>query len=560
MYKISGMQYCRSSFLIIGLFCSLCLSLFNKTFAQDTLEVMYYNVLNYPGSTPERVDYFRTINQYIKADIIVVNEVLSESGATMLLQDGLNVYGSNFFQRAAFTDGPDTDNMLYYNSNKLVLYSQNTIETELRLINEYILYYKTDTYSPIDDTTFFRFYTAHLKASEGSTNEQKRLAEVLEFKDHINGIPNARNIFFGGDFNFYESAEPAYQSLINDGIYPLNDPLPAGDWHDDGNYAMIHTQSPRKVQFGGGASGGMDDRFDFILYSDDVVDGTNGVTYIPNSCYAFGNDGNHFDISLLSPPVNTSLPDSIMQALYYMADHLPVLCKIEVQLPATHQDKYLDLKVYLEGAFNGSDMNSTSATILPKNQPFNQAPWYYYGTETNTGYLQDNITDWVLVELRETSQDVNQAASTTKIWEQACLLLNDGSIINAIDFNLPKIDVDIYADVYAIISHRNHLDIISADPLILADSIYPYNYSYSEEQVLGSTIGYKQLSPGLWGMVAGDANGDRFINQLDKSIWINQVGNDGYLPSDFNLDSRINNSDKNGYWFINQGYFSPIPE
>ena len=138
------MQFFRSSFLIIGLFCIICLSPFKSTYAQDTLEVMYYNILNYPGSTPERVDYFKTINQYVRADIILVNEILSESGADILLQDGLNVYGSNHYNKAIFTDGYDTDNMLFYNSEKLVLYSQDTIETALRLINEYVLYYKTE--------------------------------------------------------------------------------------------------------------------------------------------------------------------------------------------------------------------------------------------------------------------------------------------------------------------------------------------------------------------------------------------------------------------------------
>ncbi len=285
------MQFIRSSFLIVGLFCILIPH--KKIYAQDTLEVMYYNVLNYPGSTPERVDYFKTINQYIKADIIVITEILSESGSDMLLQYGLNVYGANNYQRANFINGYDTDNMLFYNSEKLVLYSQDTIETALRLINEYVLYYKTDTYSPIEDTSFFRFYSAHLKAGQTSDDKQKRYAEVLEFKEHIDNKPNAENIFFGGDFNTYTSSEPAYQSLINDGLFPLNDPLPAGSWHDNESYAIIHTQSPRLTQFGGGAYGGLDDRFDFILYSDDVVSGNNGVTYVPNSCYALGNDGNH---------------------------------------------------------------------------------------------------------------------------------------------------------------------------------------------------------------------------------------------------------------------------
>ncbi|MCD4730928.1 MAG: endonuclease/exonuclease/phosphatase family protein [Bacteroidales bacterium] len=554
------MQFFRSSFLIIGLFCIICLSPFKSTYAQDTLEVMYYNILNYPGSTPERVNYFKTINQYVRADIILVNEILSESGADILLQDGLNVYGSNHYNKVIFTDGYDTDNMLFYNSEKLVLYSQDTIETALRLINEYVLYYKTDMYFPIDDTTFFHFYSAHLKASTGTTNQQKRLAEVLEFKDHIDNKSNVENIFFGGDFNVYSSSEPAYQSLINDGQFPLNDPLPAGSWHDNENYAMIHSQSTRTAQFGGGATGGMDDRFDFILFSEDVNTGNNGVSYIPNSCYALGNDGYHFNGSLIDSPQNTSVPDSVIQALYYMADHLPVLCKIEVQLPEAQQDKYLDLKVYLEGAYNGPNMNTGLNSILPENQPYNQPPWNYTGVELNSGFSGSSVVDWILLELRETTGEANMATPDTKIWEQACLLLNDGTIIKAGGSTFPKIDIEVNNNLFVIIRHRNHLDIMSANPLILTDSLYSYDYSISQDQILGFTQGYKEISPGIWGMVSGDANGDGLINQLDKVIWINQAGNNGYLPADFNMDSQIDNLDKNVYWFLNQNYYSTIPE
>jgi len=145
---------------------------------------MYYNLLNYPGNTPERVEYFRTINQYIQADIILVNELINDEGATMLLNDGLNVYGIGRYKKAEFTNGYDTDNMLFYDSTLVTLYSQDTIPTALRLINEYVLYYNDVSI----DTTFFYMYSAHLKASSGTANEQLRLAEVLEFKEWIDKL------------------------------------------------------------------------------------------------------------------------------------------------------------------------------------------------------------------------------------------------------------------------------------------------------------------------------------------------------------------------------------
>jgi hypothetical protein len=189
-------------------------------------------------------------------------------------------------------------------------------------------------------------YSAHLKSSPGSANEQKRLAEVREFKEWIDNIPEAENIFFGGDFNFYDSDEPAYDTLVNFGVMQLNDPLIAGNWHDNTSYSNIHSQSTRTDQFGGGASGGLDDRFDFILFSDDVKYGLNGVEYIPNSCVSIGNDGNHLNKSIVEIPTNGSVPDSVLQALYSMSDHLPVICEVEMTV-TTHQQEigYSNLKV-----------------------------------------------------------------------------------------------------------------------------------------------------------------------------------------------------------------------
>jgi len=248
----------------------------------------------------------------------------------------LNVYGNYSYKKAEFTDGPDSDNMMFYDSTKVTLYSQDVITTELRYINEYVLYKN----EPTNDTVFLYMYSAHLKASTGSVNQQKRLAEVREFKSWIDSKPVIENIFFGGDFNFYSASEPAYDTLVNYGVRILNDPLSTGSWHDNPSYASIHSQSTRTSQFGGGASGGLDDRFDFILYSDDVKYGTNGINYIPNSCKSIGNDGEHLNIAIIDPPTNTVVPDSVLQALYYMSDHMPVICDLEISLGTYQVDRF----------------------------------------------------------------------------------------------------------------------------------------------------------------------------------------------------------------------------
>lgn len=54
----------------------------------------------------------------------MVNELTSFNGGALIKNIALNAGGTNEFQSALFFDGPDTDNLLFYNQNKLALYSQ----------------------------------------------------------------------------------------------------------------------------------------------------------------------------------------------------------------------------------------------------------------------------------------------------------------------------------------------------------------------------------------------------------------------------------------------------
>jgi len=58
--------------------------------------------------------------------------------------------------------------------------------------------------------------------------------------------------------------------------------------------------------------------------------------YLANSYDAIGNDGNHFNSSLIASPVNSQYPDSVVKALYYMSDHLPVTLKTVVTYPTSN--------------------------------------------------------------------------------------------------------------------------------------------------------------------------------------------------------------------------------
>jgi hypothetical protein len=299
--------------------------------AQDTITVMSYNILNYPLSNATKADTLKPIIKHTKPDIFLITELVSSAGATTILNDALNVDGITYYQKAVFQNGPDTDNMIFYNSQKFGLKSQYEIPTVLRNISEYVLYYKSPNLATTLDTTFVHCYMAHLKASNTPSDSIQRNQEAVTFKNYLDSKSQPiENILFGGDFNVYTSNEAAYNTILNGGSVHLNDPINmSGNWQANSSFAAIHTQSTRTaVLSDGGSTGGMDDRFDFIFTGDDVMQGTNQMKYISNTYKALGNDGLHYNKSLLATPTNTSVPANVLSALYYMSDHLPIVMKL----------------------------------------------------------------------------------------------------------------------------------------------------------------------------------------------------------------------------------------
>lgn len=75
--------------------------------------------------------------------------------------------------------------------------------------------------------------------------------------------------------------------------------------------------------------GGLTGRFDFILVNSQVLDGVQNVRALPESYHVLGQDGNRLRYSLVNPE-NNSLPFNILEALYGMSDHLPVVMDFEI--------------------------------------------------------------------------------------------------------------------------------------------------------------------------------------------------------------------------------------
>lgn len=314
----------------------------------ETVKIVAYNVLNFPDGrddcgtntvVPNRADTLRKVLSYLQPDIFVACEIQTEDGADSILTRSLNVNGITSYQSAQWHpngNGGDLNNQMYYNSDKLIFYSQDVIGTSSRDIDHYVLYLDDPNLSTFYDTTFIDVYMCHLKAGSSGSSETIREAQTQALMDYIATQPTDHHLFVCGDLNVYSSNEAGYQNMVT-GPLALQDPINApGSWNNNGSFAAIHTQSTRtSLNLDCGSKGGCDDRFDQILVSSNVMTGADSLQYIPNSYDAVGNDGNHFNTNLLNG-ANSQYPDSVVNALYYMSDHLPVAMEVLVTYPTSN--------------------------------------------------------------------------------------------------------------------------------------------------------------------------------------------------------------------------------
>lgn len=329
----------------------------------DTLTVMQYNLMRYgapslgincsPPTYTIRANYMKTIIGFVLPDVLAVEEMQQGTSAyaQYLLANALNQNGRTYYKRASYNteSGDDITDILYYNGDVLTLTSQFTIGCSPRSVHGYTLLYSNPANNT--DTVSLTFLVAHFKA--GTTNPASANApdavargtcanNVMKYMKQ--NMSTTGNYFLMGDFNLYMSSEPAWQNITNTTLpsaIRFFDPInQVGTWTNNATYAAYHTQSTRLNAPANDcfSTGGMDDRFDFILTTNNVLpagNATNKVKYIPTSYKAVGNDGQRFNgdvYDAANPNANGSVSGEVAQALYNMSDHIPVRLKLQIKL------------------------------------------------------------------------------------------------------------------------------------------------------------------------------------------------------------------------------------
>lgn len=202
--------------------------------------------------------------------------------------------------------------------------------------------------------------------------------------------------------------------------------------------------------------------------------------------------------------------------------------------------------------------NLNSLNLLPLVQPYNGSPWPYPGFETVEAIPNSNVIDWVLVEFRD-AVNAASANAASRIERQAGFLLNNSSIVGTDGASPLYLSASVVNNLFVVIWHINHLEIMSANPLNLSGGGYTYDSTTGSAQAHG-TDGQKAIATGIWGMYSGNGDANNTINNTDKTAdWTPNVGKKGYLNGDFNRNGQVSNQDKNNYWLSNINKSSQVP-
>jgi hypothetical protein len=244
--------------------------------------------------------------------------------------------------------------------------------------------------------TRLALYSSHMKSGSDSDDKSRRLLEAERIRDDAEALPEGWHFLLGGDFNIPSWGELAYQQLVgaqanDDGRFfdPINTPA---TWYNNPSYCFVHTQDPVWA---------MDDRFDQLLVSAGLLDGT-GVDYMgdpsipystttwddPHHSYrSWGNDGTSYDTPLTISG-NQMVGSVIAQALENSAvggGHLPVF--LDFRIPQCLGD------CDCNGHVDLNDFN-TFAICFGLHAPTAQCPPEWFGCVDLNGDEWINLTDF----------------------------------------------------------------------------------------------------------------------------------------------------------------------
>lgn len=315
--------------------------------AAGDLRIVSYNILAFDGTpSPDLGIVLEAIGREEVAgrarpiDILAIQESQSQNTSTQNVVDQLNaIYGGGTYARGSVNGSAKSQNQtvgLVYNTQTVQLISEIAVAAPAALdtTRQAIRYQLRAIQAPAGND--FYLYNAHLRAGTddggGTTlsDAQRRELEAEAIRADADALGEGALIVYAGDFNTKSGFEAAFQEFLSAGPGRARDPInQVGAWFNNSAYAGIFTQAPTNNPPPGFAGGGLDDRFDFVITTDEFFDSV-GFEYAEGSYRTFGNNGSVRVNGSINDASNTALAnfadrEEILDLLTTVTDHLPVV-------------------------------------------------------------------------------------------------------------------------------------------------------------------------------------------------------------------------------------------
>jgi hypothetical protein len=256
-------------------------------------------------------------------------------------------------------------------------------------------------------------------------------------------------------------------------------------------------------------------------------------------------DNGAFDLIGDTKEVLVAGPDSMQAGNHLNYRMTQVVIAVAPVAPSATNAR---LRVYLQGPYNtGTNaMNNVLRTSGLLAAHFGSIP------------IPVGAVDSINIELR----DSLAAAKATKRVFSPAWLLTDGSILDFNDTTKSYVGFNstTAGNYYIVISHRNHLAVMSSAPVSLDAGTSPVAYDFSTGQARAYGTNPLRLVGTRYAMPAGDGTRDGSVDGFDRNtVWLIENGTVGYLAGDFNLDGAVNASDVTPLWILNNGSATQVP-
>ncbi|MFK7847910.1 MAG: PKD-like domain-containing protein, partial [Rhodothermales bacterium] len=228
----------------------------------------------------------------------------------------------------------------------------------------------------------------------------------------------------------------------------------------------------------------------------------------------------------------------------------------------------LAAKALLEGAYESTTGQMRDALrsqqLVPTTEPYTSLGYTFVqggGEQIQAGVLSvtgpNAITDWVIVELRSSSD------STQVVYSRSALAQRDGDIVDVDGVSTLDLTAVPAGNYFVAVIHRNHLGSMTAQPVSIGAGTTNVDFSDPNLQVhggIGSRCVHTSGSVNICLLYSGDADGNGQVQNVDNVLyWMPTVGTAGYKAADYNLDGQVQNSDFVRSWMPNAGRGGSVP-